>query len=58
MEKDAEKVFVLSNLTNATVKFLVPPALKATWKDAFTGASVTLGSETTLLPFQYLVLKN
>lgn len=58
MEKDAEKVFVLSNLTNESVKYLVPPTLKATWKDAYTGATVTLGSEITLLPFQYLVLKN
>lgn len=58
MAKDAEKVLVLSNLTNLSAKYLVSPALKATWKDAFTGASVTLGSEITLLPFQYLVLKN
>jgi hypothetical protein len=58
MVNDAEKVLVLSNLTNSTVKYLVSPALKATWKDAFTGTSVTVDSEITLLPFQYLVLKN
>jgi glycosidase len=58
MVKDAEKVFVLSNLTNASVKYLVTNSLKGTWKDAFTGNAVTVGSEITLAPYQYLVLKN
>jgi len=58
MVKDAEKVLVLSNLTDSPAKYLVAPALKATWKDGITGASVTLGSEITLLPYQYLILKN
>jgi len=58
MEKDAEKVLVLSNLTNSTTKYLVSPALKGTWKDAFAGTAVTVGTEITLEPFQYLVLKN
>jgi len=58
MVKDAEKVLVLSNLTNNTVKYLVPPSLKGSWKDGFTGVAVTLDLETTLAPYQYLVLKN
>ncbi|MBF4515145.1 alpha-amylase [Flavobacterium sp. ANB] len=58
MVKDAEKVLVLSNLTNNAAKYLVSPALKGTWKDAFTGTAVTVGAEITLEPFQYLVLKN
>ncbi|WP_140487230.1 alpha-amylase family glycosyl hydrolase [Flavobacterium sp. GSA192] len=58
MVKDAEKVFILSNLTNATTKYLVTNTLKGTWKDAFTAATVIVGSEITLAPFQYLVLKN
>jgi len=58
MVKDAEKVLVLSNLTNNDVKYLVASSLKGTWKDAFTGNTVTLDSEIILLPFQYLVLKN
>ena len=58
MEKDAEKVLVLSNLTNSTTKYLLSPALKGTWKDAFAGTAVTVGAEITLEPFQYLVLKN
>jgi len=58
MVNDTEKVLVLSNLTNNAVKYLVPSALKATWKDAFTGTTVTVGTEITLEPFQYFVLKN
>jgi glycosidase len=58
MVNDAEKVLVLSNLTSSAVKYLVAPSLKGTWKDAFTGTSVTVGAEVTLQPFQYLVLKN
>ena len=58
MINNTEKVLVLSNLTNNTAKYLVPSALKGTWKDAFTGTTVTVGTEITLEPFQYLVLKN
>lgn len=58
MEKEKEKVLVLSNLTSSSVKYLASPALKGTWKDAFTGASVTVGAEVILQPFEYLVLKN
>jgi glycosidase len=59
METDTEKVFVLSNLTNSTAKYIVPAALsKITWKNAFGGTSVTVTSEITLEPFQYIVLKN
>ena len=58
MINDTEKVLVLSNLTNNPAKYLVPSSLKATWKDAFTGTTVTVGAEITLEPFQYLVLKN
>ena len=58
MVNDTEKVLVLSNLTNNPAKYLVPSALKATWKDAFTGANVTVSAEVTLDPYQYLVLKN
>ncbi|RYF25687.1 MAG: alpha-amylase [Flavobacteriales bacterium] len=58
MIKDSEKVLVLSNLTSSSIKYLAAPAIKGTWKDAFTGASVTVGADITLLPFQYLILKN
>ncbi|KRD11192.1 alpha-amylase [Flavobacterium sp. Root901] len=58
MEKDSEKVFVLSNLTGSTVKHLVPSSLKGNWKDALTGTAVNVGTDITLQPFQYLILKN
>lgn len=59
METDTEKVLVLSNLTNATVNYIVPPVLMQTaWKDGFTDAAAPLTAEITLLPFQYIILKN
>lgn len=59
METDTEKVFILSNLTSGTAKYIVPASLsKTAWKNAFDNASVTLTSEITLQPYQYLVLKN
>ena len=59
MKKDGETVLVLSNLTNATVNYIVPPALAATaWKDGFTGNATPLTAQVTLAPYQYLVLKN
>ncbi|MBF4471708.1 alpha-amylase family glycosyl hydrolase [Flavobacterium sp. HJJ] len=59
METDTEKVLVLSNLTSGSAKYIVPASLsKIAWKNAFEGASVTLTSEITLQPFQYMVLKN
>ncbi|HEU4788535.1 MAG TPA: alpha-amylase family glycosyl hydrolase [Flavobacterium sp.] len=59
METNTEKVLVLSNLTSSAVKYIVPaPLSKIAWKDAFGGASVTLTSEITLQPYQYMVLKN
>jgi len=59
MTKGGEKVLVLSNLTNAPVNYIVPPALSTTsWNDAFTDTPVALGVQTTLQAHQYLVLKN
>jgi glycosidase len=59
METETEKVLVLSNLTGSTVKYLVPASLKTTpWKDAFTNAAATVGTEISLQPYQYIVLKN
>ena len=54
-----EKVFVASNLRNATVNYTVPSAITNTnWTNAFTGTSTTLGTQITLQPYSYLVLKN
>jgi glycosidase len=59
METEAEKVFVLSNLTSSTVNYTVPVSLsKTTWKDGFTDAETTSTTEISLLPYEYRVLKN
>jgi glycosidase len=59
METATEKIFVLSNLTSATVSYTVPVSLsKLTWKDGFTGVAITATTQISLLPFQYKVLKN
>ncbi|MDI1305221.1 MAG: alpha-amylase family glycosyl hydrolase [bacterium] len=59
METATEKVFVLSNLTTATVNYTIPVSLsKLTWKDGFTGAAITASTQISLLPFEYKVLKN
>jgi glycosidase len=58
METETEKVLVLSNLTNTTVKYIAPSALKTIWKDAFSGTATTIASDISLAPFQYIILKN
>ncbi|MBC7407882.1 MAG: alpha-amylase [Arcicella sp.] len=59
METATEKVLVLSNLTNATVQYLVPASLSSiAWKDAFSGTAATVGTSISLQPYQYIVLKN
>jgi len=54
---DTEKVLVISNLRNSNETFTVPTALNGiAWKDAFTGAAVTLGTTVSLTPYEYRVL--
>lgn len=58
MKTANETALVLSNLTNGSVKYIVPPALsEASWTNAFTDQSMNLSSELTLSPYQYIVLK-
>ncbi|MDR3652094.1 MAG: alpha-amylase family glycosyl hydrolase [Paludibacter sp.] len=53
-----ETVFVISNLRNASINFTLPAAVASSvWNDAFTGNSVTLNTQLTLLPYSYMVLK-
>jgi glycosidase len=55
----AETVFVASNVRNSAVTYTLPLAVaNSTWTDAMTGATVTLGTQITLQPYAYLVLKN
>lgn len=54
---DKEKVLVIDNLRNNNVTYNLPASISKTgWKDAFTGASVTLTDKLFVTPYQYLVL--
>jgi glycosidase len=54
-----EKVLVFSNFRNATINYTLPTALaNTTWKNAYTGETVTLGTTRSLTAYQYLVLTN
>jgi glycosidase len=53
-----ETVLVICNLRNSTQNFTVPTvAANSTWKNAFTDASVTLGTQLSLSPYSYQVYK-
>ena len=52
----AEKVFVLASLRGTSTTYTVPAALKGNWKNAFTGASVTLNNQIFLHAYQHMVL--
>jgi glycosidase len=52
-----ENVFVVSNLRTTSVNYILPVTIAgSSWKDAFTGASVTVTSQLTLSPYSYQVL--
>jgi hypothetical protein len=55
-----EKVVVMANLRNATSSYTIPAGLAGNYKDAYTGAAVTVTSGATqnLSAFQYIVLTN
>ncbi len=54
-----EKVAVFSNLRNGAINYALPAALQnTTWKDAYSGAAVTLGTTLSLAAYQYRVLTN
>lgn len=53
-----QTVLVLCNLKNTSTSFSLPAALANTsWNDAFTDASTALGTQITIAPYEYLVLK-
>ena len=54
----SEQAFVLANVRNTATAYPVPAALAgATWTNALTGASATLGATVALPAYGYLVLK-
>jgi uncharacterized protein YjdB/glycosidase len=56
----SEKVVVMVNLRNSSQNYIIPAALAGSYKDAYSGAAVTLtsGATRTLTAFQYVVLTN
>jgi glycosidase len=55
----SQQAAVLVNLRNSTINYSLPSALQnTTWKDAFSGATTTLGTSVALAPYQYIVLTN
>ena len=57
-ELGADKVFVAVNLRNTNQTYNLPATVaNAAWTDAMTGSSVTTGTQISLAPYSYLVLK-
>jgi len=55
----SETVAVFSNLRNSTISYPLPAALQnTTWKNVYSGVSVTLGTTLSLSAYQYMVLTN
>jgi len=56
----AEKIIVMANLRNGAYDYTIPSAFAGDYKDAYTGASVTLtsGATQSLTAFQYIALTN
>jgi len=55
-----EKVVVMANLRNASENYVIPSAFAGSYKDAYSGATVTLtsGATQSMSAFQYIVLTN
>jgi len=54
-----KSVLVLSNLRNKPVTYTIPSALaNSSWKDAFNGSKIIIGTSIKLEPYTYMVLKN
>lgn len=53
----SQKVLVIANLRGTPGTYSIPASLLTTgWKNAFTGASFTLGTQLFLQPYQHMVL--
>ena len=55
---DSETVFVISNLRNTNISYSLPTTIaNSQWVNALANETVSLSSQLTLTPYQYLVLK-
>ena len=53
-----EKVLVIANLRNSTINYSIPIGLaNSTWVDLVNGGNITLTTQITLQPYNYLILK-
>ncbi|WP_316824673.1 alpha-amylase family glycosyl hydrolase [Pedobacter miscanthi] len=52
----SEKVLVLASIRGNATTYYIPPVLQGTWKNAFSGSPVTLGSQLFFQPYQHTVL--
>ncbi|WP_278019860.1 hypothetical protein [Flavobacterium ginsengisoli] len=58
METTTDKVLIVANIKNKSVKYTAPTALANTnWTDALTGNPISIASEINLEAYQYLILK-
>ena len=51
-----QTVLVIASLRGNTTTYPIPAALQGTWKNAFTGAAVTLNTQLYLQGYQHMVL--
>jgi len=52
-----DDVVTLVNATNNTVSYSVPASIQGAWTDGLAGSSVTLSTQLSLAPYQYVILK-
>jgi len=53
----ADDVVVLVNTRNSTISYSIPAAIQGAWTDGLGTAGVTLSTQLSLAPYQYMVLK-
>jgi len=47
----------LVNTRNSTINYSVPAAVQGAWTDGLANSSVTLSTQLSLAPYQYVILK-
>jgi glycosidase len=52
-----DDVVVLVNTRNNTINYTVPAAIQGAWTDGFAGTSLSLSTQLSLAPYQYIILK-
>ncbi len=52
-----DDVVTLVNVTNSTVNYSVPAAIQGAWTDGLANTSMSLSTQLSLAPYQYVILK-